>query len=382
MLFKYIIPYIYTMNIPKNILDKRTSKLHNKEGNPNCLIKERIYHFFNKIHTNNGFKTFDELNEVVTVENNFDLLLIPKNHPSRSKSDTYYLDNNHVLMTHTSAYQNELLASGEKQFLVTGSVFRKDEIDRFHYPVFHQMEGVVIVNNDVDPEQELKATLSKLVEFLFPGKIYRFNEDYFPFTVNSYEVEVLLKLNGCEEKWIEILGCGTIHPDILAHNKIKQNAFAFGLGLERLAMIFYSIPDIRLFWSTDERFLSQFTNHNYLDEITFVQYSKLTSIYKDISFWLKSEDVKDPNKDYKTFVWNLQNDYYDIVRDVLESVENIELIDKFYHQKQKMYTQCWRITLSPNNNESNPAKFNDECNKQMEILKHELINKLQLDCRG
>jgi phenylalanyl-tRNA synthetase alpha chain len=367
------------MNIPQSILDKRGSRLHNIPGNPICLIKQRIYHFFNKIHTNNKFKTFDELNEVVTVENNFDLLCIPKNHPARSKSDTYYVDEDHVLMTHTSAHQNDLLTSGERQFLVSGSVFRKDEIDRFHYPVFHQMEGVVIINDDMDPEQELKSTLSKLVEFLFPNKQYRFNTDYFPFTINSYEVEVLLQLNGGEEKWVEILGSGVIHPDILTHNKIEQNGFAFGLGLERLAMIFYSIPDIRLFWSTNVNFIKQFENHNYLDDITFIPYPKLPSIYKDISFWLNTTNVT--NIIDTNFEWTLQNDFYDIVRDVIENVENVELIDKFYHPKKQLYSHCWRIVISPNNEESNPGKFNDICNKQMEKIKCELIDKLQLECR-
>lgn len=141
-------------NIPASVERKRSAKLHLKEGSPIRLIKERIYRYFQ------GFKTFDELSEVVSVEDNFDLLLIPKDHPSRSRSDTYYLTPDTVLRTHTSAHQNELLARGETQFLVTGDVYRRDEIDRFHYPVFHQMEGVKLV--DGDAEQDLKTTLTGL----------------------------------------------------------------------------------------------------------------------------------------------------------------------------------------------------------------------------
>ena len=361
-------------NITKSIEAKRGLKLHNKANSPICLIKEKVYHYFHN-NTTIGFKTFDNLNEVVTTENNFDLLLISSNHPSRSKSDTYYLTPDTVLRTHTSAHQNELLRSGERHFLVTGDVYRKDEIDRFHYPVFHQMEGVHIVDDNTDPETDLKLVLAGLVEFLFPNKQYRFNSDYFPFTHPSFEVEVLLG-----EKWVEILGCGVVQPKILEHNGLTKKAWAFGLGLERLAIILYSIPDIRLFWTDDEKFTSQFSNHSCLDDITFVAYPKIPAITKDISFWLPTDEVDEVDG---KGIWRNVNDFFDVVRNCLDtSVEKLDLIDTFFHPKRKQRSHCWRLTLSPNLNVTDPGEFNEACNAQMLALRDDLVNKLKLEVRG
>lgn len=365
-----------TINIPQSILSKTKIKLHNKSDSPICLIKNKIYHFFKECGIN--FKTFDNLNEIVTVENNFDLLLIPKNHVSRSKSDTYYLDEKNVLRTHTSAHQNELLAEGEKHFLVTGDVYRKDEIDKFHYPVFHQMEGLHLVEDNIDPDQDLKRILSELVKFLFPNSEYRFNSDYFPFTNPSYEVEVKLG-----EKWVEILGCGVVEEKILQQNGLKEKAWAFGLGLERLAMILYNIPDIRLFWTDNINFTSQFSNKNYLDTIIFQQYPSIQSITKDISFWLNDNELIINENNTNNVIWLKLNDFFDIVRDCLESnVENIVLIDFFHNKKSNKYSQCWRITLSPSLNITDPGEFNKICNKSMVKLKNDLIAKLKLEIRG
>lgn len=376
----------FISNIPKSIIKKQTCKLHNKKGTPINLIKERIYHYFFNC-SNIKFNAFDELSEIVSTTNNFDLLLIPKNHPSRSMSDTYYFDNESVLRTHTSAHQNELLKKGETSFLVTGDVYRKDEIDRFHFPVFHQMEGVHIVENDVDPDEDLKKILTELVEFLFPKKVYRFNSDYFPFTNPSYEVEVLL-----ENKWVEILGCGVIQQEILSNNGINKKGWAFGLGLERLAMIFYNIPDIRLFWSENEKFTSQFKNISCFDNIEFKPYPKLDSETRDIAFWLPKDEIEfeieiiDPNitnsKKLK-IIWKKENDFYDIVRNNFDTnIENIELIDEFYHPKKKQYSRCYRMTLNPMLDLSNPGDFFKICNNLMIELRDQIIDKLQLEVRG
>lgn len=362
-------------NISKSIESKRSAKLHNKQFHPINLIKERIYHYF-LTNTNIQFKTFDNLPEFATVENNFDLLLIPKNHPSRSLSDTYYLSENEVLRTHTSAHQNELLKSGEHSFLVTGDVYRKDEIDKFHFPVFHQMEGVHIVDENINPEEDLKNTLAGLVNFLFPNKQYRFNNDYFPFTNPSYEIEVLLG-----DKWVEILGCGVIQSKILENNNITKKGWAFGLGLERLAMLFYEIPDIRLFWTNDTKFLSQFENKTCFDNIKFTKYSNLNPDTRDISFWLNSIDIQE--SDNNKIIWLKENDFYDIVRNCFDTnIENIQLIDEFFHPKKSQYSRCYRMTLSPNNNLSDPSEFTILCNKIMLELRDELINKMTLDVRG
>src|SRR3990167_837446 len=125
------------------------------------------------------FREFDQMPVEVSTQENFDQLLIPPEHPSRSASDTYYVAPDRVIRTHTSAHQVELLRLHDR-FLVTGPVARKDEIDATHYPVFHQMEGVAIV--DGDPVEELKRCLNNVLEVLFPGQKPTWAPDYFPFT--------------------------------------------------------------------------------------------------------------------------------------------------------------------------------------------------------
>ena len=146
------------------------------------IIKDKIYEYFGE-----SFEKFDSFEPKVNVVENFDKLLIQKEHPARSLSDTYYFDENTCLRTHTSAHQNELLSKGCEKFLVTGDVYRKDEIDSSHYPVFHQMEGVCIVEDNENVQEEFKNKLIGLVDYLFPGCEYRFNDDYFPFTETSLD---------------------------------------------------------------------------------------------------------------------------------------------------------------------------------------------------
>src|SRR5579883_3181501 len=197
------------MNIPSSVLNKVGLNLHNRPSHPIQIVKQLVFDYF-KTNVSTDYKTFDDLPPKVSVIDNFDSLLIPVTHPARSKSDTYYFDDATVLRTHTSAHQVELLKSGHRKFLVAGDVYRKDEIDRTHYPVFHQMEGVCLLEEYDNPKERLIGTLSKLVEYLFPNCEYRFNEDYFPFTDPSFEVEVKY-----ESKWLEILGCGVIRTEIL-----------------------------------------------------------------------------------------------------------------------------------------------------------------------
>ena len=327
-------------NIPLNILNKVNSNLHNEPNHPICIMKEHIYKHFDNI------PTFDNLNPIVSLENNFDKLLIPSDHPARSKSDTYYVNENMVLRTHTSAHQCELFEQGHTNFLVTGHVFRKDEIDRFHYPIFHQMEGMFQVN-DVN---DLFKIIENLVKYLFPGSEYKISSDYFPFTEPSFEVNVLH--NG---KWIEILGCGMVHKDILKANSLTNNYMAFGLGIERLCMIFFDIPDIRLFWSNDKKFTEQFS----VGQITkFKPYSLLPSQSDVISFWIDSSELVEENNDIK---WKNENDFCDLIRDNYTNwIESVVFIDSFTHPKTKQYSRCYKITFSPDNsNVVNPALFTE-----------------------
>lgn len=324
-------------NIPEKIENKLSIKLHNQKNHPIEIIKRKIYDYFSgSIH--HKFDIFDNLNPVVSIEDNFDGLLIPHDHPARSKSDTYYVNEKEVLRTHTSAHQNELLRAGNLNFLITGDVYRKDEIDSRHYPVFHQMEIFAVVDDSADPIKELQSMLSGLVEYLFPNCEYRFNPDYFPFTEPSYEMEV--KYN---ENWLEILGCGIVQPEILHRNNINgKKAIAAGLGLDRLAMIFCQIPDIRLLWCTHERFLNQFQEGKL---VKFIPFSELESQYRDISFFIPKEKL-DMNSD--KIKWLEENDFFELVREYADSImEEVKLIDSFYNQKKDKYSRTYRMTYSP-----------------------------------
>ena len=336
-----IIIYFAMSNITVNIRDKIGRNLHLQKYHPIEIIKNKIYDYFGA-----DFKKYDDLNPYVYVEDNFDNLLIPQNHPARSKSDTYYVDDNTVLRTHTSAHQTVLLKQGLTKFLVTGDVYRKDEIDSHHYPVFHQMEGVCIVDDDQNADTELKNVLIGLVEYLFPGCKYRINDDYFPFTNPSYEIEVEFR-----DKWLEILGCGVIQPAILENSGMAGKiGWAFGLGLERLAMILFEIPDIRLFWSTEKEFLNQFISN---DIVKFKPYPKLPPLIKDISFWIDSVEINASHK------WTKENDFYDLCREIgMDMIEKVEQFDTFYHSKRLSFSHSYHITYScPTLTLTNPGEF-------------------------
>jgi phenylalanyl-tRNA synthetase alpha chain len=177
------------------------------------------------------FKVFDQLPPFASVKRNFDDLLVPADHVSRRRTDTYYANGSEtVLRTHTSAHQSELLDAGHNAFLVVGDVYRRDEIDASHYPVFHQMEGVRVwtpeelksqLGSDATPDsaivkefvvQDLKHQIDGLVKVLFGDAERRWVDAYFPFTDPSFELEVRY-----QDKWLEVLGSGMIQNRILAN---------------------------------------------------------------------------------------------------------------------------------------------------------------------
>ena len=155
-------------NITNIIESKIGRNLHNQKNHPLEIIKNKLYEFFDELSKEGdyNFKKFDNFSPFVSIEDNFDKLLIPKDHPARSKSDTYYVNEKTVLRTHTSAHQNQLLAEGLTDFVIIGDVYRKDEIDKCHYPVFHQIEIVGKIKNGNEPVFELKRVLEKLVQTL------------------------------------------------------------------------------------------------------------------------------------------------------------------------------------------------------------------------
>jgi len=329
-----------------------------------------VNYMYQRYKENRGMPTFsvhEQISPVVSLEQNFDSLLVPKDHVSRSKSDSYYLNSSQMLRAHTSAHQSDLIKMGLDNFLVVGDVYRRDEIDSTHYPVFHQMEGVRLLggkeickmsqypNHDLQMfensdrndfkqavhtfdaakilEMDLKNCLSGLAKHLFGEQIEcRWVDCYFPFTHPSWELEVFY--NG---DWLEVLGCGVMEQEILAKAGVDNKiGWAFGLGLERLAMVLYSIPDIRLFWSRDTGFLSQFSEAGPDSKVVYKVTSKFPQCINDVSFWLPK--VQEGEELFSS------NDFYDLVRDIGgDLVEQVKLVDQFNHPKKGLTSQTYRI---------------------------------------
>tara|TARA_B100000575_G_scaffold215002_1_gene175749 strand:- start:6795 stop:7520 length:726 start_codon:yes stop_codon:yes gene_type:complete len=196
--------------------------------------------------------------EIESEEYNFDMLNIKKSHPARQMHDTFYIENkSSVLRTHTSPVQirSMLKSKPPLAFASAGKVYRKDD-DSTHLPMFHQVEGIY-VNHDVT-FANLKDLIHQILHNLFGEEIkIRFRPSYFPFTEPSAEVDILSKNN----KWLEILGCGIVNPVVLKNCDIDPNEFsglAFGLGVERIAMLKYGVDDIREFYKSNLDFLGQF----------------------------------------------------------------------------------------------------------------------------
>ena len=200
---------------------------------------------------------------------NFEALNIPANHPAKDEQDTFYINDQIVLRTQTSPVQVREMEKGKLpiRMIAPGRVFRSDEVDATHSPSFHQIEGLVIDKNITFAD--LKGTLEQFAKELFGEHTkVKFRPHHFPFTEPSAEVDVTcFKCGGkgcrmCKgEGWIEILGCGMVHPRVLRMSGInpeEYSGFAFGVGLERIALLKYEIDDMRLLYENDSRFLSQF----------------------------------------------------------------------------------------------------------------------------
>ncbi|KAJ1937505.1 phenylalanyl-tRNA synthetase alpha subunit, mitochondrial [Kickxella alabastrina] len=416
-------------NATSAILSKTGRDLLHQPSHPLAILKEMIFAEFPT------FAHYDSLSPVVNTYQNFDSLGFAKDHPGRAASDTYYINADTLLRTHTSAHQLELLAAGKQSnagilaqarnaqaapanecFLVAADVYRRDEIDASHYPVFHQMEGVCTFSraeirehlrreaaasataattealnldmsaaqlldttqigdtNPVQPEHtakevafvaaHMKRTMNSMVVHIlskasaaaaaatdstqvssgiatqFP---VRWIDAFFPFTSPSWEMEVLFRGD-----WLEICGCGVMKQAILDDAGMPDRiGWAFGFGLERLAMLLFGVPDIRLFWSTDPRFVSQFSPGQIN---TFRPFSRHPPCPKDVSFWLPADTEFH------------ENDLMDLVRETAgDLVEGVKLIDLFTHPKTSKTSRCYRINY---------------CSMDRNV-KHEEINAIQ-----
>jgi len=275
------------------------------------------------------FQDFDivDFSKLVTVEQNFDLLNTPKDHPSRRETDTYYLTDEYLLRTQMTAFWSfylkdpkvlkRLETEGQIAALASGIVFRKDEIDRHHFPAFHQIDGLLICKKSkkIITQADLKEVQADLAKSIFgEGIEYKFLDDDFPYTVESLEMDIMF--NG---QWIEVNGAGLVNPIVLKNFGLDPeiyNGWAFGFG-ERLAMIKMGIPDIRILWSDDSRITSQFKDIN----STFKEVSKYPSIIRDISFIVdKSTSL---------------NNYFEIVREYAGNlIEEVKLLDTYEDAKK------------------------------------------------
>ncbi|MFH1608586.1 MAG: hypothetical protein ABH951_01030 [Patescibacteria group bacterium] len=286
-------------------------------GSPIAEVVERVTNL-------PEFKDLDiiEVPEIVPADISFDLFDFPADHPARSKSDTYYVDENHILRTHTTVMwyyylqQEDVkarMARGEPVGCFSyGKVYRKDEIDRNHMNVFHQIDGWYLALKDkkIIGKEELDAELRNIAKAVFGSSAnIKIFDDTFPYTDPSLQMEI--EKNG---KWLEVLGSGVVKGSVLEKfgiNSKKWNGWAFGPGIERLAMVSMELPDIRLLWSNDERVKKQLKLGN-----KFIEVSKYPAIVRDISFVVP-----------KTFILN---DYFDLVREnAPDLVEQVELLDKY-----------------------------------------------------
>lgn len=216
---------------------------------------ERIERFF----TQAGYQV-KEGPEIEDDFHNFEALNIPSHHPARAMHDTFYFDPNTLLRTHTSPVQVRTMEAEAPpiRIICPGRVYRCDS-DATHSPMFHQVEGLV-VDRDIS-FADLKGTIEQLIQSFFERDIrVRFRPSYFPFTEPSAEIDIEWNKNG-EAGWLEIGGCGLIHPKVFEASGVDANefsGFAFGIGVERMAMLRYGVNDLRLFFDNDVRFLQQF----------------------------------------------------------------------------------------------------------------------------
>ncbi|TSC70001.1 MAG: hypothetical protein CEO12_624 [Parcubacteria group bacterium Gr01-1014_46] len=263
--------------------------------------------------------------EIISVDILFDLFNMPEGHPARSKSDTYYVDDKHVLRTHDTVFWyyylnlpeiKEKIARKETIGAICfGKVYRKDEIDSRHMNVFHQIGGLYLTPDEKQTvlAEDLKGVLSDVAKSVFGESVeFRFYDHNFPYTDPSFEMEAFI--NG---QWIEMLGSGLPRKTVLKNFGLEgYNGWAFGFGIERLAIASMSLPDIRLLWSEDPRVTKQFKIGQ-----KFVEVSKFPPVVRDISFVVKNDFVP--------------NDYFDLVREIVpDMVEEVALIDKYENSEK------------------------------------------------
>jgi phenylalanyl-tRNA synthetase alpha chain len=407
-------------NVPQFLAKLADRRLHKNDAHPVGIVRSLIEQKIKPL----GFTPYNDFDPVVSTHANFDALGFPADHPGRSVTDTYYLNKDTLLRTHTSAHEIECFQTCKTPgYLITADVYRRDTIDRTHYPAFHQMEGARVwsrkehgdklaeviraelnalpktnlVIEDPHPPfyaenpkqdnmtaeeceligQHLKRTLELIMEDVFqraresaiasgsddpdlfkPLKA-RWIEATFPWTTPSWEIEIWWK-----GEWLEMCGCGVVKQAVLDNAGFPDKiGWAFGIGLERTAMILFGIPDIRLFWSQDSRFLSQFSPETVS---TFKPWSKYPGITRDVAFWMQQGvDVH-------------ENDFTEIVRSTAgDLVENVSVVDEFTHPKTGRRSKCFRINYQA----MDRNLTNDEINELQTAVESGLVSEFGVQIR-
>lgn len=282
---------------------------------------------------------FDDIKipEIIPTNIMFDLFNMPEGHPARSKSDTYYVNEGNVLRTHDTVFWyyylnhpdiKKRIANKETLGAICyGKVYRKDEIDARHMNVFHQFGGWLIAPDNkakITPD-DLKKAISEVATSVFGNINFRFYEHNFPYTDPSFEMEA--EINGT---WVEMVGSGMVRKSVLKELGLEgYHGWAFGFGLERLAIVSMELPDIRLLWSDDPRVKKQLKLGQKFSEV-----SKYPPVIRDISFVVPNSFIP--------------NDYFDFVRELAPGlVEEVALIDKYENAKkfgEDKISYAYRIT--------------------------------------
>lgn len=419
------------------MLAATSRKLHLQEDHPVSITRQIIESVF----PGPTYRYYNDFHPVVSVDENFDSLGFPPDHPGRARSDTYYINESTLLRTHTSAHEAAIFrANASDGYLISADVYRRDEVDRSHYPVFHQMEGARLWDRskvpggdlaaavwaDVErlpkhdmkvedpnppfhPERNplqaghhspaeaeaiaahLKRSLELMAVEIFtrakraaaasdpdykdePLRV-RWVEAYFPFTSPSWELEVYYAGD-----WLEVLGCGVTQQSMYVNaGQPQQLGWAFGIGLERIAMLLFNIPDIRLFWSRDQRFLGQFAGASANPDLVrrFVPFSRHPECYKDVSFWLRSTSAAGGNTRANAHDFH-DNDVMEVIRNVAgDVVEDVKVVDEFTHPKTGRKSMCYRI----NYRSLERTLTNVETNKMHDEVKKQLVEKLGVEIR-
>jgi phenylalanyl-tRNA synthetase alpha chain len=462
---------LYSLDETSNLSTAVTSlvgrRLYDAPDHPICITRKLI----ERVFPSPSFVNHVAYNPVATIEQNFGALGFPEDHPGRSRTDTYYVNSQNVLRTHTSAHQlqafQHLATRRLDGYTICADVYRRDSIDKSHFPVFHQMEGarcwglkrnpngrdlihrlfkrriqrivddykampkagVEVVEGqqtehgtsfdlETNPPQAAHALeevrvlvlhLKKSLEHLFSvvfdeakkaglgdeafkegDKLkVRWVEAYFPFTSPSFELEIFW-----QGEWMEMLGCGIVQQKILDKAGLSESVgWAWGIGVERLAMLLFGVPDIRLFWSEDPRFLSQFKE----GQITkFVPFSKYPACYKDVAFWIDAApaaavgtgsggvaaaaggDAKKASPAETQPAAFHENDVMEIVRDIAGSLaEDVQVVDEFVHPTSGRKSLCYRI----NYRSLERTLTNEEVNEMHQMVVDRIGAELRVELR-